>query len=140
MTKKKVLKPTEKAAPAAIKTAAPKAEVKAPTVTPAAAAKPAPAAEAKPALPKARPAQAFELEAPQASTVLLAGDFTGWEKTPIALNKEGNGRWKATISLAPGTYQYRFMVDGNWTDDPQAPARVYNPFGTANCVREVTAN
>lgn len=84
--------------------------------------------------------EAFELVAPQAESVLLAGDFTGWQREPVQLKKDRKGRWKTTISLTPGTYQYRFMVDGCWTNDPTAEAQVTNPFGTWNCVREVSVD
>jgi 1,4-alpha-glucan branching enzyme len=84
--------------------------------------------------------EVFELDAPAASNVLLAGDFTGWQTEPIQLKKDRKGRWKATISLPPGKYEYRFMADGAWVDDPVAEARVSNPYGSHNCVREVAVN
>jgi hypothetical protein len=49
----------------------------------------------------------------------------------------GGGLWKVQVSLAPGTYHYRFLVDGEWRDDPECTLRVPNPFGTENAVREV---
>ncbi len=98
---------------------------------------PAPIAVAEPIIPKVCSEQSFELEAPSASNVLLTGDFTDWERQPIALKKEGNGCWRVRVSLDPGIYYYRFMVDGVWADDPNARSRVNNPFGSANCVREV---
>ena len=124
---------------------APKPEpAKAPVVASKPAPAPAPApvvvAETPKPAPAPKPSQAFELEAPSASAVFLAGDFTGWDSKPIALSKEGNGRWKASIKLEPGTYEYRFIVDGAWTDDPNASARSTNPFGTTNCIREVSSN
>lgn len=79
----------------------------------------------------------FEIEAPSAQSVYLVGEFTGWEADAIKLKKSRNGTWKATVSLPSGAHQYRFMVDGEWQDDPNAPARTTNPFGTENCVREV---
>ncbi len=82
--------------------------------------------------------QTFSLEQPSATNVQLVGDFSGWEKKPIELKKQKNGLWKTTLSLEPGTYQYRFVVDGRWQDDPACPARVPNPFGEMNCVREVS--
>ncbi len=102
--------------------------------------KPSPVTVPEATLTKAPPEQAFELEAPHASNVLLAGDFTGWERKPIALKKEANGRWRVRVSLAPGVYHHRFMVDGAWADDPQAHSRINNPFGSANCVREVAVS
>ncbi len=81
--------------------------------------------------------QEFTLRAPGASNVALVGDFTHWQERPIALKPVGGGLWKARVSLAPGTYHYRFLVDGEWRDDPECTLRVPNPFGTENAVREV---
>jgi 1,4-alpha-glucan branching enzyme len=80
----------------------------------------------------------FTCEASEASAVSLAGNFTNWDQAPVSLKKSRNGLWKTTLSLAPGTYEYRLLVDGQWRDDPQCPTRVANPFGTQNCVRTVT--
>jgi len=81
--------------------------------------------------------QTFTFNAPTAARVLLAGDFTRWLSHPIPLKQEPNGTWIARISLKPGTYQYRFLVDGEWRDDPQCSVRVQNPFGTVNDVIQV---
>src|SRR5262245_13341827 len=79
----------------------------------------------------------FSFKAPQAHSVLLAGDFTHWMTNPIPLRQQEDGLWRATTSLKPGTYHYRFVVDGEWRDDPQCTARVRNPFGTQNDVVQV---
>ncbi len=84
--------------------------------------------------------ETFQLEAPAAAAVLLAGDFTDWESQPIQMKRDRSGVWKTTVPLAPGAYQYRFMVDGQWADDPQASAHAGNPFGSANCVRNVAGH
>ena len=76
----------------------------------------------------------FSYAAPTAQTVLLAGDFTGWDQAPVSLKKSKDGVWKKTISLAPGRYEYRLLVDGEWRDDPQCPNRQPNQFGGENCV------
>jgi hypothetical protein len=80
----------------------------------------------------------FHLEAPDAGEVKLAADFTGWEKSPLDLIKSEDGVWFAIVPLLPGSYAYRFIVDGQWCDDPQPPQRVTNPFGTTNAVVNVT--
>jgi 1,4-alpha-glucan branching enzyme len=79
----------------------------------------------------------FELQANSAREVLLAGDFTGWEKTPIRLRKGERGAWRTAVLLAPGQYHYKYVVDGTWQDDPCAPARCPNPFGTSDSVLEI---
>ena len=80
----------------------------------------------------------FELVASSAKEVLLAGDFTGWEKTPIKLRKGERGAWHATVILPPGQYHYKFVVDGQWRDDPRATASCPNTFGTCNSVLEIS--
>jgi len=76
----------------------------------------------------------FSYIAPEAQTVLLAGDFTDWEKAAVALKKDKTGTWKKAVSLAPGKYAYRLLVDGQWCDDPQCTHREANQFGTSNCI------
>jgi 1,4-alpha-glucan branching enzyme len=76
----------------------------------------------------------FSYQEPSAQTVLVAGDFTGWSQAPLALTKDKSGVWKKTISLPPGRYEYRLLVDGEWKDDPQCPHRQPNQFGGQNCV------
>ena len=78
--------------------------------------------------------QTFALAAPDATRVLLAGDFTEWEKHPIALVKNGQGMWSKTVKLPPGLHHYRFLVDGQWQDDPACAERVANAFGSQDCV------
>ena len=39
--------------------------------------------------------------------------------------------------LEPGTYEYRYLVDGDWTNAPEAE-EVENPFGGKNCVERVS--
>ena len=84
--------------------------------------------------------QTFSFKAPTAHSVLLAGDFTQWMSNPIPLRKQSGGVWRATASLAPGIHHYRFVVDGEWCDDPECKVRVTNPFGTQNDVIEIEAS
>ncbi len=80
----------------------------------------------------------FTLLEPKATSVQLAGDFSEWEKQPVLLKRDKDGWWTATVPLTPGAHQYRFLVDGQWRDDPACQKRVPNQFGAMNCVREVT--
>ena len=81
----------------------------------------------------------FTYFAPQAGSVLVAGDFTRWEASPISLVREKGGNWKTTVALKPGKYQYRLLVDGQWQNDPACPDVQPNEFGSANCVISVAA-
>lgn len=79
----------------------------------------------------------FIFKAAQARSVKLAGDFTDWEKFPVDMKPAENGAWATVLSLEPGEYAYRFIVDGEWQDDPQCTRRVTNPFGSQNAVVEI---
>src|ERR1051325_10678892 len=81
--------------------------------------------------------QQFSFRAPGALSVQLLGDFTHWQNQPVHLKKENDGVWRTSVPLEPGTYHYRFIVDGQWHDDPDCTLRVPNPFGSEDMIREV---
>lgn len=85
-----------------------------------------------------RQAQVFSFTAPEAMSVHVVGDFTHWEERPVRLQKQEDGIWRATVQLAPGEHHYRFLVDGEWHDDPECSVRVPTPFGSHNAVRHVS--
>ena len=87
---------------------------------------------------KASRAQTFSFRAPDAVSVQRVGDFTQWQERPINLKKGADGVWRTTVALALGTHHYRFLVDGEWRDDPECSLRVPNPFGGENMTRQVT--
>jgi 5'-AMP-activated protein kinase regulatory beta subunit len=54
--------------------------------------------------------------------------------------KQGkNGVWTKTVMLFPGRYEYKFMVDGQWQNDPGNDQACLNPFGTHNNVIVVSS-
>jgi 1,4-alpha-glucan branching enzyme len=79
----------------------------------------------------------FEYYNPSASEVLVAGSFNDWQPRATPLSKQRGGNWSAVLLLKPGHYEYRFVVDGQWQDDPMAARFVANAFGGLNCVVEV---
>ena len=81
--------------------------------------------------------QSFAFSAPDATSVQLVGDFTHWQQRPINMQKDANGTWRTTVELSPGTHHYRFLVDGQWRDDPDCVLRTPNPFGGENMMRQV---
>lgn len=86
---------------------------------------------------RVRNEQTFAFRAPTALSVQLVGDFTHWQQTPISLRKDANGVWRIKLKLEPGTHHYRFLVDGQWHDDPECALRVPNPFGGENMIRAI---
>jgi 1,4-alpha-glucan branching enzyme len=81
--------------------------------------------------------QTFSFTAPAAMRVQLAGDFTQWQQRPINMQKGQDGVWRASVELAPGPHHYRFLVDGQWRDDPECALHAPNPFGSQDAVRQV---
>ena len=79
----------------------------------------------------------FSFHAPQAKYVFVAGTFNGWSEEALPLVQGPSGAWTVRTELAPGTYQYKFVVDGNWIPDPKAARKVTDPFGGENSVLEV---
>jgi hypothetical protein len=77
---------------------------------------------------------AFSFMAPQASAVFLLGCFNGWDPHSTPLHQQEDGTWTCSISIDPGEHQYRFIVDGEWQNDPLNTHRCCNEFGTENCV------
>jgi 1,4-alpha-glucan branching enzyme len=82
--------------------------------------------------------QTFRFTAPSALSVTLVGDFTQWQQKGIAMRKGKDDIWTASVVLPPGKHYYRFIVDGEWCDDPECNQREANPFGTHDMVRQVT--
>ncbi len=91
----------------------------------------------KPATTEKR-AATFRLDAPYSRRVFVAGSFNGWSPVATPLMRDDRGLWTATVDLDPGEYEYRFVVDGVWTDDPANTTRRCNEFGTENCILAVT--
>lgn len=75
----------------------------------------------------------FALEAPEARTVQLAGDFNGWAVDGNEMRPAGRV-WTKVVPLVPGRYCYRYVVDGHWQNDPLNPAVEPAPFGGYNSI------
>ncbi len=80
----------------------------------------------------------FQYENPGAQQVLLVGDFNGWNEKKHPMITDGKGRWEKNVLLIPGTYEYKFIVDGQWKKDPANKEYCLNRFGTHNSVLKVT--
>lgn len=65
----------------------------------------------------------FELAAPEARMVHLAGDFNGWRPDEIRMTRGAGGIWAVTVPIAVGVHSYQFVVNGStWVADPAAGA------------------
>lgn len=80
----------------------------------------------------------FSVSAEPGSTVAVSGDFNNWDANGRPMeDKQGDGNYVATILLAPGVYEYKFIVNGTWSIDPNNTEWVQNTFGTLNSVLHV---
>ena len=81
--------------------------------------------------------QVFKLYAPEAKRVSLAGNFNNWNAGKLMAKKDSKGTWTVKVNLRPGRYEYKFVVDGSWINDPNCGSCVPNAFGGCNCAIEV---
>lgn len=81
----------------------------------------------------------FRIHAPEAKTVFVSGSFNSWNIVEYLLEKQDSGMWETTIGLAPGRYEYKFMVDSQWVWDANNPVKVPvpPPYGGYNSVIDI---
>ncbi len=76
--------------------------------------------------------------APHAKSVSVVGEFNDWSMERHPLQQMDGETWHIILQLPPGTYQYKFVIDGTrWEEDACNPKRTMNEFGTANSILEV---
>lgn len=70
-------------------------------------------------------------------TMMLVGDFNGWDKTATPMKKrKKDGVFAASLTLKAGqSYQFRYWIDDSrWENDWAADDYVPNGFGEDNSV------
>jgi 1,4-alpha-glucan branching enzyme len=74
----------------------------------------------------------FSVPAEEASNVAVVGTFNDWNTEATELKKLKNGTFKGTVDLASdASYEFRYVVDGNYINDEQADAYAWNDFAAA---------
>ena len=91
---------------------------------------PAKAAAKKAAAP-AKKSVTFTVNADKGKEVYLAGSFNEWSTTAKKMAYKA-GVYSATVQLAPGEYQYKFIIGDKWATDDQNTEFVPNDKGTFN--------
>lgn len=69
-----------------------------------------------------------------ATKVILTGSFNNWNETELLMQKTATG-WQLPYVVAPGNYEYKFIVDGQWMPDPANPFTI----GTGNYTNSLIA-
>jgi 1,4-alpha-glucan branching enzyme len=62
----------------------------------------------------------FEYKGPEDATgVALVGNFNGWSRASHTMYRNAAGQWEVIVHLAPGTYEYQFLINNTeWDIDP----------------------
>lgn len=81
----------------------------------------------------------FELQVEQAQNVEIAFDCNDWRPEPMVSDAEAAGRWSVTKALPRGEFRYKFIVDGQWMNDPLNPFTKPNPFGSVDSIVRVSS-
>ena len=81
----------------------------------------------------------FSVEAKEANTASVVGDFNNWNPAEGELSKLKNGTFKGVFDLPKdASYEFKYVIDGNYVNEPEADAFKWNDFaGAENGVLEV---
>ncbi len=80
----------------------------------------------------------FALEAGGGHSVALAGSFNDWDPALAPMiDSDGSGVYRCRVTISPGSYEYKFVVDDEWLLDDDNPNFASNDFGTLNSVLAV---
>ena len=77
----------------------------------------------------------FRIKTEAGRKIFLAGTFNGWDPEKNPLKEKGKtGVYSITLMLPKGRYEYKFVVDGLWSVDPECPEWNPNGHGSLNSV------
>ncbi|MFT5126569.1 MAG: 1,4-alpha-glucan branching enzyme [Rhodothermales bacterium] len=76
----------------------------------------------------------FRVQAQAGSQVFLTGSFNEWSATKKELKDSEDGLFTGYLFLKPGSYEYKFIVDGEWRVDSEREGWTPNSFGSLNSV------
>lgn len=80
----------------------------------------------------------FRVEAPAYAAVQIAGDFNNWVPEFLHFTESSETPvWHKAIRLKPGSYEYKYLIDGRWSLDPQNSRAVHDPYGGMNSLLNV---
>jgi diguanylate cyclase (GGDEF)-like protein len=74
----------------------------------------------------------------EVKSVALVGNFNNWDKDYDYMYRVEGGAYEFVISLNPGVYHYKFVLDGTeWIPDPACPERCPDTLGGDNSLLRV---
>jgi 1,4-alpha-glucan branching enzyme len=82
----------------------------------------------------------FSIEEAKAKEVYLMGNFNNWNSKKHPMQRNKDGVWSKAVMLSSGKYEYKFLIDGEWREDPRNKQTCPNCFGTQNSVFNLTVS
>ena len=78
----------------------------------------------------------FSVEAKEATSASVVGDFNNWNPKEGELSKLKNGTFKGVFDLPKdASYEFKYVIDGTFVNEPEADSFKWNDFaGTENGV------
>ena len=74
----------------------------------------------------------FSVLAEDANEVAVVGNFNEWNAEAVQLKKLKNGTFKGPVDLEKdNSYEFRYIVDGDYINDDQADAYAWNDYASA---------
>ncbi len=74
----------------------------------------------------------FSIEAKEATTAAVVGDFNNWNPQLGEMSKLKKGTFKATFELPKdANYEFKYILDGAFLNDPEADSFAFNAFAGA---------
>lgn len=71
-----------------------------------------------------------------ASAVALVGNFNNWDLLADPMTEESDGSFRFEVALNPGTYRFKYVLDGSdWVSDPAHETEPDNYGGQNNVLR-----
>ena len=74
-----------------------------------------------------------------ADRIYLVGDFNHWDGKATPMLQDRDGVWRAVVDLPRGgSYEFRYLIDGQWISDSHADGFAHNQFGVSNSIVHAT--
>ena len=77
----------------------------------------------------------FNFKPERKGNIYLPANFNDWNPANdkyVLKDDDGDGMWSITVKLGPGSYQYKFVIEGQWIKDPHSPSDAPDGFGGRN--------
>ncbi len=81
----------------------------------------------------------FDTKGKEYKSVKMKGEMNAWNPDALNFVKKGD-KWTAELQIAPGNYQYCYIIDGKEMTDPANPDSVSNGMGGYNSVLRIAKN